>query len=46
MATAYGKLDAFNTYSDSVSAYTERVHLYFAVNDIPEKKAVGSAAVT
>ena len=40
MATVYGQLQAFNPDSDSVAAYIERVHLFFAANDIPDKKMV------
>ena len=39
MAT-YGQLQAFNPDTDSVTAYIERVHLFFAANDIPDKKLV------
>ena len=38
MATIYGQLQPFNPDSDSVAAYIERVHLFFAANDIPDKK--------
>lgn len=38
MATAkFGQLEAFNPHTDSVTAH---IHLFFAANDIPEKKAV------
>ena len=41
MATAkFSQLDAFNPDSDSVTAYIERVHLFFTANDIPDKKTV------
>ena len=41
MAT-FRQLQAFNpdTDTDSVTAYIERVHLFFAANEIPDKKTV------
>ena len=40
MAAKFGQLESFNPDTDSVSAYIERVHLFFGANDIPDKKAV------
>ena len=40
MAAKFGQLESFNPDTDSVSACIERVHLFFAANDIPDKKAV------
>ena len=39
MAT-FGQLQVFNPDTDSVTAYIERVHLFFAANEIPDKKTV------
>ena len=36
----FGQLQAFNPDTDSVTAYIERVHLFFAANEIPDKKTV------
>ena len=41
MATAkFSQLDTFNPDVDYVTAFIERVHLLFAANNIPNKKAV------
>ena len=41
MATAkFSQLEAFNFDTNSVTAYIERVHLFFTANDMPDKKAV------
>lgn len=41
MATpTLGQLQPFNSDTDSITAYIERVHLFFAANDIPDKKKV------
>ena len=40
MATKFGTTDAFNSESDSIKAYLERVQLYFSANDVPENKHV------
>ena len=40
MATKFGTIDAFNSESDSIKAYVERVQLYFSANDVPENKHV------
>ena len=39
MAT-FGQLQAFNPDTDSITAYIERVHLFLAANEIPDKKTV------
>ena len=36
----FGQLQAFNPDTDSVTAYIERDHLFFAANEIPDKKTV------
>ena len=38
--TALGKLDKFNPEESSLSAYLERVHVFFVANSIPESKQV------
>ena len=40
MASKFGTIDAFNSESDSIKAYVERVQLYFSANDVPENKHV------
>ena len=39
-STAIGKLDKFNPSNDLITAYVERVTLYFQANDITEGKQV------
>ena len=38
--TALGKLAEFNPEESSLSAYLERVHIFFVANSIPESKQV------
>ena len=40
MAKKFGTTDAFNSESDSIKAYLERVQLYFSANDAPENNYV------
>lgn len=40
MASAVGKLEAFDPAADSIAVYSERVEIYFAANSVPEGKHV------